>query len=204
MKKLKYKTMEKGKYGKVILSDKERTWLLRHFKHTRNEDILARLGISASTLYRIVRELGLGKSPQHLKKCQEHAARKARESHLANGTYPPKGYVIPGSENYRFKPGESNKDRMGKEAFKEMHRRIGESRKETLKKEKRRVLFGLEQKTGLRVIQCPKEKISLRNNLRKHGYEIARASNEAFITAATHRSEVMERRAMTMGISFHI
>lgn len=184
------------------MSDKERKWLLRHYKHTRNEDILARLGVSVSTLYRIVRELGLGKSPQHLRKCQEHAARKARESHLANGTYPPKGYVIPGSENYRFRPGESNKDRMPSKKLKEMYRRIGEVRKETVRKERRRVLFGLDQKTNLRVVVVPRSKISLRHNLRKHGYEISRGSNEAFITAATLRSEVMERRAMSMGISF--
>ena len=83
-----------------------------------------------------------------------------------------------------------------------MHRHIGEQRKKTFKAEKRRVLFGLEQKTGLRVVQAPKAKIRLRNGLRKKGYEIARASNEAFITAATHRSEVMEHRAISMGISF--
>ena len=91
---------------------------------------------------------------------------------------------------------------MSEEAFKEMHRRMGESRKEFFRKEKRRVLFGLEQKTGLRVVQCPKEKISLRNNLRKHGYEIARASNEAIVTDNTRRSAIMETRAIQMGISF--
>lgn len=91
---------------------------------------------------------------------------------------------------------------MDEEALREMRRKIGASRKETFRKERRRVIFGLEQKTNLRVVQCPREKVMLRLNLRKHGYEIARASNEAFITAATHRSEVMERRAISMGISF--
>ena len=80
---------------------------------------------------------------------------------------------------------------------------VGESRKETFRKEKRRVLFGLEQQTGLRVVQCSKAKICLRNKLRKHGYAIARASNEAIVTDNTHRSAIMEARAIEMGIRFN-
>ena len=78
---------------------------------------------------------------------------------------------------------------------------VGESRKETFRKEKRRVLFGLEQQTGLRVVQCSKAKICLRHHLRRHGYEIARASNEAIVTDNTHRSAIMEARARQMGKS---
>ena len=128
----------------------------------------------------------------------EHGARVNRANGGNAGT---KNLLVYGKA-YRFKAGESNRDRMSEEAFKEMHRRIGESRKETFRKEKRRVLFGLEQKTGLRVVQCPKEKISLRNNLRKHGYEIARASNEAIVSDNTRRSAIMETRAIQMGITF--
>ena len=80
---------------------------------------------------------------------------------------------------------------------------VGESRKETFRKEKRRVLFGLEQQTGLRVVQCSKAKICLRHHLRRHGYEIARASNEAIVTDNTHRSAIMETRARQMGITFN-
>lgn len=128
----------------------------------------------------------------------EHGARVNRANGGNVGT---KNLLIYGKA-YRFKKGERQKDKMSAEAFDAMHRRIGEQRKNTIKAEKRRVLFGLEQKTKLRVVQAPKEKICLRNGLRNKGYEIARASNEAFITAATHRSEVMERRAISMGMSF--
>lgn len=73
---------------------------------------------------------------------------------------------------------------------------------DTFKAEQRRVLFGFDQKTKLRVVQCGRDKISLRSNLRKHGYIIGRASNEAIITETTRRSAVMEERAKTMGIRF--
>lgn len=84
----------------------------------------------------------------------------------------------------------------------DIYRKIGESRRKTVKAEQRRVLFGLDQKTKLRVVQCGRDKVSLRSNLRKHGYIIGRASNDAVITAGTRRSEKMERRAETMGIRF--
>ena len=40
-----------------------------------------------------------------MKDCQLHTAKKAKQSHLANGTYPPKGFVVPGREKYYFKKG---------------------------------------------------------------------------------------------------
>lgn len=66
------------------------------------------------------------------------------------------------------------------------------------------MLFGLEQRTRLRVVRCPREKISLRYNLRRRGYRIARMSNEARIVAGTRRSLVMEEHGRRMGIEFII
>lgn len=99
--------------------------------------------------------------------------------------------------------GASQKAHMSAEAFAEMHRSIGESRKETLRKERVRVNWGFEQKTNLRVVKSPKGKARLRNGLRKRGYEIARASNEATVTNETRRSIKMEARAEKMGINFN-
>ena len=92
---------------------------------------------------------------------------------------------------------------MSAEAFADMHCRIGVARKETFRKERIRVNWGLEQQTNLRVVQCPRKKIMLRLNLRRHGYMIARASNEAMITNETRRSMKIEARAEKMGIKFN-
>lgn len=177
-------------------------WLKENFENTKNQELADKLGTSPRSITRMGRELGLWKTKEFVSAMQRNASEHGARVNRTNGGNAGTKNLLLYGKAYRFKAGESNRGRMSEEAFKEMHRRIGESRKEVFRKEKRRVLFGLEQKTGLRVVQCPKEKISLRNNLRKHGYEIARASNEAFITAATHRSEVMERRAISMGISF--
>lgn len=173
-----------------------------NFCNTKNAEVAEYLGISPRTVVRIAQDMGLVKDPDFIKAMQQNAADHAARANRANGGNAGTKNLLLYGKAYRFKAGESNKDRMSEEAFNAMYCRISEQRKKTFKAEKRRVIFGLEQKTKLRVVQAPKEKICLRNGLRKKGYQIARASNEAFITAATHRSEVMERRAISMGISF--
>ncbi len=67
-----------------------------------------KLGISHRSVVRQARRLGVEKTPQFMKECQAHTSKKARESHLKNGTYPAKGWYSPNlqkGEIYQFKPG---------------------------------------------------------------------------------------------------
>ena len=173
-----------------------------HFGTTKNADVAAHLGVPPRTIIRIARDMGLEKHSDFTKAMQRNAAEHAARTNRASGGNEGMRNLLLYGKAHRFRSGESNRNRMGEEAFREMHRRIGKSRKEIFRKERRRVLFGLEQKTGLRVVRCPREKISLRRNLRRHGYEVARASNEAFVTPRTRRSQAMEERAGKMGMRF--
>lgn len=184
------------------LTPEQLVWFRENFDHTKNQELADRLGTSPRSVTRMARELGLWKTKEFVAAMQRNAsAHGARANRLTGGNAGAANLLKYGKAT-RFKAGESNKDRMSAEAFADMHRRIGESRKETFRKERVRVNWGFEQKTRLRVVQCPKEKICLRNNLRKRGYEIARASNEAVITETTRRSQQMEARAERMGIHF--
>ena len=184
------------------LTPEQLEWLKENFCHTKNQELADELGTSPRSVTRMARELGLWKTKEFISAMQRNASEHGARVNRANGGNAGTKNLLLYGKAYQFKKGERQKDKMSAEAFDAMHRHIGEQRKKTFKAEKRRVIFGLEQKPKLRVVQAPKEKICLRNGLRKKGYEIARASNEAFITAATHRSEVMERRAISMGISF--
>ena len=185
------------------LSASQLEWFINHFADTKNQKLAEALGTSLRSVTRIARELGLWKSKEFMSAMQHNASEHgAKANRLTGGNAGARNLLIYGRD-HRFKAGESNKDRMSAEDFAAMHRRIGESRKETFKKERRRVIFGLEQQTNLRVVQCPKEKVSLRLNLRKRGYEIPRASNEATVTNETRRSIRMEERAIKMGIKFN-
>lgn len=191
-----------GRMTAKDLTQEQREWFVANFDHTKNQELADVLGTSLRCITRMARELGLWKTKEFVAAMQRNASELgARATRLMGGNAGAVNLLKYGKA-HRFNPGTSQKNRMSAEAFAEMHRRIGESRKAIFRKERIRVNWGFEQKTNLRVVRCPKEKIDIRHGLRKRGYEIARASNEAVITEATRRSQQMEARAERMGIHF--
>lgn len=151
--------MNQSKFTPIVLTDRQEAWLSKHFKHTKNEAIAKHLNISLRSVSRLARRRGLEKSKQFMKKCQQEAADKANISHRINGTYPPKGYRIPGSEKYLFQKGVRPVDRIGRKREAERIAKAAETRKQTFKLEKARALFGLPQQTRLSVVKHPREQI---------------------------------------------
>ena len=187
----------------MTLTDEERVWMEEHFAHTKNEEVARHLGVSLRTAVRLAREMGLAKSAEFVRAMQANAVHHAARANRGQGNAG-KANLLKYGKAYQFKPGIGNKDRLSAEAFSEMHRRSAETRKRTVMAERRRVAFGLEQKTDLRVIKVPKAKIWLRNRLRKRGYVVPRASSDATIAADTRRSATLEQRAEKMGIRFYL
>ena len=183
------------------LTEKELRWFIKHYQHTRNDEIQVKLNITYSSLHRIARMYGLKKSRQFMKMKQAEATQKAKESHELNGTYPPKGYKIPRSEEFRLKKGIGMRDRMTRKQLIETSKKSTASRNETIAKERRRILYGFEQQTKMRLVQEPKAKKSLRHNMKKRGYQVERGGNVLRITAETQRSEICEKHATAFGFS---
>lgn len=90
------------------LTPEQQLWLKKNYPHIATILCAMMLGISPSTCSRRAREMGIEKTAQFMKEAHAHAAKRAQESHRKNGTYPPKGFIIPGSEAYRFKPRHHN------------------------------------------------------------------------------------------------
>lgn len=93
---------------RIELTLEQENWLRREFPHVRSGLCAMRLGISLRSVVRIARRMGLEKTPQFMRESQSFTARKAKESHLRNGTYPPKGVVnenLAKGAEHRFKPG---------------------------------------------------------------------------------------------------
>ena len=61
--------LKKDHYG-IVLTDKQKDYLVRHFKDTDNEYLAIMLGISQTTLHRYARRWGLRKSKAHVKRMQ--------------------------------------------------------------------------------------------------------------------------------------
>ena len=179
---------------KIILTEKQENWLKKHFLHTKNAEIAEKLGISETAVHRFARALGLKKSRQYMVKCQRETAEAAKKSHRINGTYPPKGYKIPGREKYQFKPGETCRDRIGAKREAERIRKSVEKRKHTYKSERARAVWGFEQRTKLRVIKQPQAKIQLRYYLKKRGYIVDDDMRIVYYTDTTQRGKKIEAK----------
>lgn len=74
-------------------------------------------------------------------------------------------------------------------------------RKELIIAERRRVLFGREQKTNIKVF-TNRERNVLRSNLRRCGYIVIRNDMTVYYNSSTRRNETFEERGKKVGLSF--
>ena len=92
--------------GKIHLTLEQQMWMRRNYPDMATAICALYLGVSESSVKRIAYAMGLQKTAQFMREAQAHAALRAKESHLRNGTYPPKGWYSPNlqkGQQYRFK-----------------------------------------------------------------------------------------------------
>ena len=178
---------------KIVLTPEQEAWLVKHFKNTKNDVLMEKLGLKFSTFHRIVRSLGLKKTRRFMKKCQLATSEAAKASHIANGTYPPKGYRIPRSEEFQYKQGGKPWDRCGRRKWNRAIRNGAEKRKETFREDQCRRRWGLPQKTKLRVAQTPRQRLLDRCYLKGRGYILDEANLVAYWTPETRRATRLEK-----------
>lgn len=193
--------MVRGGFHKLDVSERTKNWIRKHYKHTKNAEIMERFGLSDGWLHRFARAEGLKKTPQFLRKVQLEASAHAKQSHLRNGTFPPKGYVIPGREKNGFKKGETTLDRIGAKREAERIQKSAESRRKTWKLEHARMLFGLPRETKLAVVKHPREHALRRHRLKRLGYICERGSYDVYYDFTTRRDEALE--ASSWPFRFH-
>ena len=179
-------------------------WLKENYANIPNCKILEHLGISRGVLNRLIKEYRLRKSPEYLKEINKESLRLATQAAKAKG-WPPKGYVIPKSEEARKKGQEKMAEmRADEEINARWRKNMSIGRKKLYKDEKRRVLFGLEQKTKLKVVRSSHAKVCCRTELRSLGYIVGRGSNVAYWNEETKRDESKEQTARKHGIRFEL
>ena len=185
--------------AKITFTDEQRDWLIEHFSTTLNKDCADYLGVSMRTMIRFARELGLEKDPAWLHGIYMERVRIAARANKGEGN---KGVanLLKYGEPYRFKKGETSRQRLGNEREKERIRKAVTSLRETRRKERMRVNWGLEQQTKLRVVRN-KKKTVMRHALKKRGYIIPfRGASVVYYTDNTDRSIIVEQHAKDVGI----
>lgn len=189
----------KGKGVQVSLTTEQIEWLCANYANTTNAEIMEHLDIKNSTLHRLARAYRLTKSKEFMADWQKKITEIARITNQRNN-WPPKGYIIPNSRKYCFKKGVTPLMRLGPEREAARIRKSSETRKATIASERRRILFGLEQRTKMKLNGTFRPKANVRYQMRKLGYLVDRGGNTATVTPQTRRSEHYERRCKEVGI----
>lgn len=192
------------------LSERETKWFISHYKNTRNDDIQVKLNITYSALHRLARQYGLKKTRQFMKKTQAEATEKARQSwerekRMNTAKYKRQIELIRDNlklndpvNKYKFKKGESNKDRLSPKKFKVMMEKVHTKLEELKSRDKRRKMMGLKPLTNLGTGESKTKTyrrlyIARYHMINKYGYEIEPGSMEVRYTDRTKRSEQTER-----------
>ncbi len=208
-----------------VLTDEQRAWLCKWFPEEENSRLMAASGMSHYTLHRFARELGLTKSEKGMKRIKRRQAAQIKRTCERNGYYASiRGKPV--SEACRKATAQMWQDirdgkrehparimkRQNPRKYRQWMQHKSEERKETIRKETRRVLYGMERKTRLRcIVMCKytKRQVSHRYNALKRGYIVMEDCTEQggeryniYYDDQTQRGDRFERNLIKDG--FHL
>lgn len=204
-----------------VLTDEQREWLVRWYPTIENGRLMKASGMTHSTLHRFARDLGLRKSEKGLHGIMVRQGSRVREMLEENGYYdtlrgkPLSEATLEGTRRMWQEIREGRREppvlalkRSNPRRYRECMKRKGEARKELVRAERRRGLFGLERKTKLNipVDNYTKRQTSHRYNALKRGYfvmaDCREGSGERFniyYDDETVRSDLFERNLQADG-----
>jgi len=208
-----------------VLTDEQRAWFCKWFPEEENSRLMKASGMSHSTLHRFAREFGLTKSPKGWKRIKRRQAAQIKKVCERHGYYDSIRGKQPSEacrqataqmwqdirDGKREPPIQIMKRKNPRKYRKWMERKSIE-RKETIRKERRKVLYGMERKTRLKcIVMCPytKRQTSHRYNALKRGYIVTQDCSEQsgeryniYFDQDTKRSPVFEKNLLKDG--FHL
>ncbi|MEI6435227.1 MAG: hypothetical protein WCP32_10310 [Bacteroidota bacterium] len=130
---------------KIIWDRPMLDYLSEHFATQFNCDLADHLKISYRSVIRKARELGLEKEPGFLEKNRITITEMATQAHPPHPHKGERGWIIPNSENTRFKPGHISPMSYNPALVSKVHA----SRNATIRTERLRLKYGLSRKTKL-------------------------------------------------------
>lgn len=215
------KAIAANKQKSNTLTEKELNWFIRHYSHTKNADIMQRLGIGESMLHRLARKHGLRKSDRYMRKVQAEITEAARQVCVDYGVYEESGRRLSRewSEHkargermpHSFQPGVTNMQRLGSKREQQRIENATLKRNETIRKEKLRLKYGLERKTRLPILigsRYTHSQLNHRYHAINRGYILADDTSEAgghryviYYDDQTPRSPKFERNLIADGFT---
>jgi hypothetical protein len=177
-----------------VLTDEQREWLCKWFPEEENSRLMKASGMSHSTLHRFAREFGLTKSEKGIKRIKKRQAAHIKRLCEKNGYYDSlRGKQLSEAcrkataqmwqeirDGKREHPARIMK-RTNPRKYREWMKRKSQERKETIRKEKLRVVYGLERKTRLKcIVLCKytRRQANHRYNALRRGYIVMEDCSE--------------------------
>lgn len=221
-------TIERGgrTHSTVILNAEQEAWLVRWYHVTENKRLAKAMGVSIETMRNYAYRLGVkGKSEAGMAAICKRQGKAAAKTNERNGCYERKrGKPISEAtragllkrwqdvrEGRRLSPMEELKQRDPK-AYAENIRLKSEQRKEMIRKEKRRIIYGMKRKTKLKVVVLKKytrSQLHHRCNALKRGYLLDVDCSEGqpgryviYYDDETQRSAKFEANCIKDGFTF--
>lgn len=217
--------MTKGKVHRRVLNDEQLAWLRRWFPMTENKRLAKAMKISLFKLHEFARENGLTKSEAGMKAIKRRQVKAMVKTNERNGCYDRKrGHPVSAAtrEGNRRRWEEEHKGlrenallklkRENPKKYQEAMEKKRQERKETIRKEKMRVLYGLERKTRLKVVVMTpytRSQSQHRTSALRRGYLLDEDCREGqpgryviYYDDQTERSELFERNCVKDGFTF--
>ena len=220
-------TTKTGKAGcqhirSYVLTPEQEAWFRRWFPEVENARLMEASGMTCSTLHRFAREFGLTKSERGIRGIKRRQAAHIKRLCEKNGWYDSlRGKPVSEAcrrataqmwqeirDGKREHPARIMKRRNPRKYRKWMQRK-SEARKETIRKETRRVIYGLARQTRLKcVVLCKytKRQVSHRYNALKRGYIIMEDCSEQggeryniYYDKETERAPIFEKNLLKDG-----
>ena len=221
-------TIERGgkNHHEAILNEEQKAWLVRWYPVTENKRLAKAMGVSLDAMRSYARRLGVkGKSATGMAAIRKRAGKAAAKTNERNGCYERKrGKPVSEAtrqgqmkrwqdvrEGRRLSPMEELKQRDPK-AYAENMRLKSDLRKEMIRKEKRRVIYGLERKTSLKIVVInpyTRSQTCHRHSALKRGYLLDEDCSEGqpgryviYYDDETQRSAKFEANCIKDGFTF--
>lgn len=168
--------------------------LINHYKDTNNASLAEQLGISLCCLRKKLHELGLRKRPVTKAMTMADTVRRLYSTHshseIARLTGISTRTVSRIVKMYHLS-----------RTLDDTRQIRSRSRRSIIKREKARVLFGLPQKTNIKVVGN-KKRVVLKSILKSCGYFVIRGHNTLYYTEELKRRPIQEANGHKLGLQF--
>jgi hypothetical protein len=216
--------MTSGKIHRLVLNDEQRAWICQWYPVTENKRLAKAMGISLYKLHCFALELNLTKSEEGLRAIKHRQTKAMAKTNHKNGCYDRKRGHAPSDATMeglrrRWEKIRAGLQELPQDIAKRKHprkwkaslKKRSENRKEMVRKEKRRIIYGLERKTKLKAVMTPYKRSQRhhRCSALKRGYLLDMDCSEGqpgryviYYDDETQRSARFEANCIADGFTF--